>query len=55
MNTEETKKKIAYELTMEFIRQNNTFRTGGIITPNVFDKFNEIYTDVYNSLKDKNL
>lgn len=54
MNTD-IKKKIAYELTLEYIRQNNTFRTNGIAPPYVFDKFDEIYSDIYNSLKDKNL
>lgn len=53
MNTTEIQKKIAYDLTLEFIRQNNKFKGD-----NVEDKvkiFKEIYDCMYKSVKENNL
>lgn len=54
MNTE-LKKKVAYDLTMEYIRQHELIKHQNINSNEIFDKFQEIYQNIYKSIQDKSL
>lgn len=46
------KKKLVHELTMEYIRQNDTFRRHGSLISDAMEQYYEIYKQVFKLIKD---
>lgn len=57
MSSEEARKKVAYDLTMEYVRQNNVMKNPNIDSPisSRIDKIEEIYNEIFEGLKGKNI
>lgn len=51
----EVKKKVAYDLTMEYIRQSKTLHDCYQDIPEKVEEIDKIYNSFYDSLKDKNI
>ena len=47
------KKKLAHELTMEYIRQNDTFRRHGSPISEAINQYYDIYDQIFKLIKDK--
>ncbi len=55
MNTD-SKRKIAYDLTLEYVKQNNIMKVNMDSTiPKSIDTIEKIYNEIYNSLEGKNI
>lgn len=57
MSSEEARKKVAYDLTMEYVRQNNVMKnpnSDSLISSRI-DKIEKIYNEIFEGLKGKNI
>lgn len=55
MNTD-SKRKIAYNLTLEYVKQNNIMKVNmDSNIPKSIDTIEKIYNEIYNSLEGKNI
>lgn len=57
MRSEEARKKVAYDLTMEYVRQNNVMKNPTSDSPisSKIDVIEEIYNEIFEGLKGKNI
>lgn len=54
--TTETKKKVAYDLTLEYVKQNGIMKVNMDSTiPRSIDTVEKIYNEIYSSLEGKNI
>lgn len=54
--TTETKKKVAYDLTLEYVKQNGIMKVNMDSTiPRSIDTIEKIYNEIYSSLEGKNI
>ena len=54
MKSEETRKKVAYDLTMEYVRQNNVMKNPSNDSP-ISYKIEIMYNEIFEELKGKNI
>ena len=57
MHSEEIRKKIAYDLTMEYVKQNNVMKNPLSDSPISarIEKIEQIYNEIFEGLKNKNI
>lgn len=57
MRSEEARKKVAYDLTMEYVRQNNVMKNPTSDSPisSKIDVIEKIYNEIFGGLKGKNI
>ena len=57
MHSEEIRKKVDYDLTMEYVKQNNVMKNPSSDSPISFkiEKIEQIYNEIFEELKDKNI
>lgn len=57
MRSEEARKKVAYDLTMEYVRQNNVMKNPTSDSPisSKIDVIEKIYNEIFEGLKGKNI
>ncbi len=57
MHSEEIRKKVAYDLTMEYVKQNNVMRNPTSDSPISarIEKIEQIYNEIFEVLKNKNI
>lgn len=57
MHSEEIRKKVAYDLTMEYVKQNNVMKnhsSDSHISAKI-EKIEQIYNEIFEGLKNKNI
>lgn len=57
MRSEEARKKVAYDLTMEYVRQNNVMKNPTSDSPisSKIDVIEKVYNEIFEELKGKNI
>lgn len=55
MNSEDIRKQVAYDLTMEYVRDCRTFHQCYHEIPQIVEKVNEIYNSFYEALEHKEI
>lgn len=57
MSSEEARKKVAYDLTMEYVRQNNVMKNPNSDSPISYkiEIIEKIYNEIFEELKGKNI
>ncbi len=55
MNSEDTRKQVAYDLTMEYIHDCKTFNQCYNEIPQIVEKVNKIYNSFYEALEHKEI
>ena len=55
MNSEETRKQVAYDLTIEYVKQSRMIHDCYQDIPRKVEEIDKIYNSFYESLKDKNI
>lgn len=55
MNSEDTRKQVAYDLTMEFVRDDRIFHQCYYEIPQIVERVNKIYNSFYEALEHKEI
>lgn len=57
MSSEEARKKVAYDLTMEYVRQNNVMKNPNSDSPISYkiEIIEKMYNEIFEELKGKNI